>query len=165
MFLALVSFVGRQKIFELLCLRTAACPVVWAPLVAIPQAHAVRTRRKPVLGVNDNGQSVSDRRKWHRVTFDSRVRIIIHREQEASTVNGQLSDLSEGGAAIFVPSELKTGDAIEVQMKLPYSSSPVHVKALVRSRSSFRYGVEFVDLTVPVRRVLTRACSVLKLVD
>ncbi|HET8666581.1 MAG TPA: PilZ domain-containing protein [Terriglobales bacterium] len=107
----------------------------------------------------------TDRRKWERVELDSRVRLFVYRENEQLQLNGQLSDLSEGGLSIFLATDLSEGDVVEAEINLPYASKPTRFKAVVRSRSSFRYGLEFLDVTPPLRKIISRACGVLKLVD
>jgi c-di-GMP-binding flagellar brake protein YcgR len=109
--------------------------------------------------------NVADRRKWQRVELDCRVRLFTYDGQEQVLVNGQLSDLSEGGLSLFIPAALQAGDIVDLEINLPYSSEPARLKAVVRSRSNFRYGLEFVDLTMPQRKLIARACSVLKLID
>lgn len=57
-------------------------------------------------------------------------------------IPGRAQDISESGIAVILPAELPIGTALELEIKLP--TAPVTTSAVVRNRSVFLYGLEFV---------------------
>ena len=55
--------------------------------------------------------------------------------------------LNEGGMTVCSDSELKIGDETKVEFRPPFSNTVVNLGAVVRNRSSNRYGMEFVGTT------------------
>ena len=101
------------------------------------------------MGLHNGAQLAptgSMQRRWQRYKLDLPLRIIVHREK-TTIVNGRGSDISEGGLLIFAGVELKDGDEIFVEFTPPYSGEPIRVRSVVRNRSGYRYGVEFLWLS------------------
>ena len=101
------------------------------------------------MGLHNGAQLAPTRslqRRWQRYKLDLPLRIIVHREK-TTIVNGRGSDISEGGLLIFAGAELKDGDEIFVEFTPPYSGEPIRVRSVVRNRSGYRYGVEFLWLS------------------
>lgn len=55
---------------------------------------------------------------------------------------GRTHDISEAGMSAVLPAELREGDEVELQIRLPRAPQTVH--AIVRHRNVFRHGFEFV---------------------
>ncbi len=51
--------------------------------------------------------------------------------------------------------EVPLGEIVELTFTLPFG--PVTIRAVVRQRTAFRYGFEFVD-SFEVREIIRRAC-------
>jgi PilZ domain-containing protein len=107
----------------------------------------------------------ADKRLFKRFKVQVRVRIAIVRAAGNLLVYGQGTDVSEGGIAIFVPQELEPGQALNLELMLPYSKDKLALNAVVRSKSGFRYGVEFVRLSATERHLITRTCNTLSLLQ
>ena len=45
--------------------------------------------------------------------------------------------------------ELKPGDETEIEFTPPYSGTPIRIRGIVRNRSGYRYGMEFVAADAP----------------
>ena len=104
-------------------------------------------------------------RRWQRYRLDLPLRLIVHREK-TTIVNGRGSDVSEGGVLIFAGAELKEGDEIFVEFTPPYSGEPIRVRGVVRNRSGYKYGVEFLwqtpeeeEQTIRFRNLLQLSAS------
>lgn len=94
-----------------------------------------------------NGNHLADndpvvQRKWERFRLDLPLRLVVHRDK-TTIVNGRGSDISEGGLLIFAGVELKEGEEIFVEFTPPYSGDPIRVRGIVRNRTGYKYGVEF----------------------
>ena len=71
------------------------------------------------------------------------IRVIVHRAEKTSVFVGGGNELSEGGLALSAGVELKTGGAAEIEFTPPYSGGPIRIRGVVRNRSGYRYGMEF----------------------
>jgi hypothetical protein len=81
-------------------------------------------------------------RRWTRYKLDVPVRVIVHNPSKSRIINGRGKEISEGGMSVFAGIELQAGERIEVEFTPPYGL-PIRVHGLVRNRSGYSYGVEF----------------------
>jgi hypothetical protein len=66
-------------------------------------------------------------------------------------VPGRTLEVSESGISAILPAELPVGETVEVEIKLPLN--PATARAIVRNRSVFRYGFEFLE---PLREIIEK---------
>lgn len=85
----------------------------------------------------------SNTRRWPRHHLDVPIRVIVHSESKTSVFPGRGNELSEGGMAVTAGVELKPGDRTEIEFTPPYSGSPIRIRGIVRNRTGYRYGTEF----------------------
>jgi hypothetical protein len=71
---------------------------------------------------------------------------VIVRSKRAGLVPGRTLNISEFGLSAILPVELSVGEAVELDIKLPFV--PASVGAVVRNRNVFRHGFEFEE---PIR--------------
>ncbi|MFY9910634.1 MAG: PilZ domain-containing protein [Candidatus Sulfotelmatobacter sp.] len=81
-----------------------------------------------------------DRRSQPR--FKLEVDIKIH-SRICGLVQGRTVDISESGISAMLPLELQLGELVELDFTLPFGR--VTMYALVRQRSAFRYGFQFLE--------------------
>jgi hypothetical protein len=55
-------------------------------------------------------------------------------------------ELSQGGVSVYASKTLEIGTFMLVELSLPAAEKALHLRAVVRNRRGFRYGLEFVDL-------------------
>jgi len=81
------------------------------------------------------------------------------------TIFGRGSDVSQGGMAAYIPSELSVGTDVHLELSLPYVSGeqPIRVTATVRNRNGFRYGLEYSALADSDKERLLKSLRVLSL--
>ena len=84
-------------------------------------------------------------RRWQRLKIDVPLRVIAIRPDKTRIVSGRGTEVSEGGLAVAAGIELRIGDEMWVEFTPPYSGEPIRVRAVVRNRSGYRYGVEFLS--------------------
>lgn len=88
------------------------------------------------------------KRRWERSRIDVPIRVIFWNSLHAAKiVDARGRDMSEGGIAVFAGVELRIGDIIEVEFTPAYSGQPMRVKAEVRNRRGYSYGIEFLTDT------------------
>jgi hypothetical protein len=82
-------------------------------------------------------------RRWPR--YHVHLPVFISNETEVSTVAvpGLVSEISLGGMELYGGVERRLGDLMEVEFQ---SAGPLRLAAVVRSRSGFCFGVEFLSL-------------------
>lgn len=110
-------------------------------------------------------KSEPNERRWNRFHIQVRVRVSVTRPGGNVLVYGQGTDISEGGMGIFVPNELNTGETITIELMLPYSRDKLMLKAVVRSRNGFRYGIEYLWPSAYERELINRTCTALALLQ
>ena len=93
-----------------------------------------------VVGIESGYSAV---RRWARYQLDVPLRVIAQRGDKISIVPGRGNELNEGGMTIFAGVELAVGALVAVEFTPPYSGLPIRARCLVRNRSGYSYGVEF----------------------
>jgi hypothetical protein len=104
-------------------------------------------------------------RTWARFPIHTRITLSYTRSGQISVIHGQGGDICEGGMSVFAPLELEVGQELKLSFQMPYRSSPVQLKAVVRNRSRFRYGLEFTDITRHQKEMIEAACKTLSLMQ
>lgn len=107
-------------------------------------------------------QSFSKTRRWSRYKVELRVKVVL---ANRGAIYGQGSDVSEGGMALFLPTELESGNTIQAELMLPYCREKVVLRGIVRNRAGFRYGIEFAKLTDHEKGLIERVCHALSMVQ
>ena len=88
------------------------------------------------------------KRRWQRFKIDVPIRLIYWNSLHAAKIaDARGRDMSEGGMAVFAGVELRVGDIIEIEFTPAYSGQPLRVKAEVRNRRGYSYGIEFLSDT------------------
>lgn len=86
------------------------------------------------------------KRRWDRKRIDVPIRLIFWNSlHTAKIVEARGRDMSEGGIAVFAGVELRIGDIVEIEFTPAYSGRPLRVKAEVRNRRGYSYGVEYLN--------------------
>lgn len=86
---------------------------------------------------------VPNARRWLRFKVDIPLRVIVQKGKDSVVVQARGKDLNEGGMAVFAGTELGLGQHVAVEFTPAYPSEPVRVRAVVRNRRGYVYGVEF----------------------
>lgn len=116
----------------------------------------------PRPDLQPTGGSEAERRRWPRYSLDVPIKVRVKSSNGLSSYCfGRGNDISEGGMAIHIPHEIKPGQTVNLVLILPYSEKNIECEAVVRSRSSYRYGVEFLNLKPQDFMQITRVCKAL----
>jgi c-di-GMP-binding flagellar brake protein YcgR len=104
-------------------------------------------------------------RRWERFSVDIRLKASFKRNGMPLAIFGRGSDVSQGGMAAYIPSELPVGTNIELELSLPYMSGeqPIRIAAAVRNRNGFRYGLEYLKLSANDQERLLKSLKALAL--
>lgn len=109
------------------------------------------------LAENPNKSSFDKERRWERFRLDIKIRARFQRAGSSQIVLGNGSDVSEGGMSAYLPAELKDNEVITLELSLPYASRSLFLKATVRYRDGYRYGLEFQEIADSERESLKRS--------
>jgi len=104
-------------------------------------------------------------RRWHRCKVSLSMRLVLHGPAGVEYMYAHGRDISEGGMAVYVPTELNVGDSAALEFTVPYSQEKMLLKAFVRNREGFRYGIEFIDLGQRERELISGSCRALMLLQ
>lgn len=73
--------------------------------------------------------------------------MIVDTPDKTKICDGRGNELSEGEMALTAGVELSPGHDIGIEFTPPYSCVPIRVRGVVRNRTGYRYGVEFLMQT------------------
>ncbi len=76
------------------------------------------------------------------------VDVTVLRSGIPDSIPGRSLNISEGGVAVALAGELRPGDSVGVEFRLPYVALPLHAKAVVRHQARLRCGLEFLGLSL-----------------
>jgi hypothetical protein len=111
--------------------------------------------------LNQTGDQ-AEQRRTSRFDFDASL-IARPKKNHSGGIRGRIIDLSCGGVRAVIAAELMVGDRLELEFRLPYTSSVVRPIAVVRSRKHFQYGLEFMLVVAADREKIDQVCVVLDL--
>jgi hypothetical protein len=104
-------------------------------------------------------------RRWERYQVKIRIKITLNANGETVSFHGEASDVSQGGLRLFMPRDLEPGIIVLLEFSLPYNSRVMTIRGLLRNRSGFSYGVEFMNPTAYQRDTITQLCKTLQLLQ
>ena len=118
-----------------------------------------------VLVEQSNEKNQEGVRRWERFTVDIRLKASFKRNNMPLTVFGRGSDVSQGGMAAYIPSELPVGSSVDLELSLPYMTGeqPIRIIAGVRNRNGFRYGLEYLAISESDKARLLKSLRALAL--
>ena len=82
----------------------------------------------------------AESRRHPRFKLQTDIRVY---SRSAGLLTGSTVDISESGISAMLKLELPVGELVELEFELP--SGPVAIRAMVRHKSAFRYGFQFVE--------------------
>ena len=102
-----------------------------------------------------SGQSheIVEARRHRRFKLQVNIRVY---PRDCPVVRGDTVDISESGISAMLRVEVPVGEVVRLELTLPLGD--VEVLAMVRHRSAFRYGFQFVEAG-SAQDVIGRTCS------
>jgi hypothetical protein len=82
-------------------------------------------------------------RRHQRLRLDTPVCLIVDRPDRVLLVNARLRDVSDEGVAVFAGVELAIDSEVQIEYTPPFNRGPLRVRAVVRNRRVYIYGLEF----------------------
>lgn len=91
-------------------------------------------------------------RRHPRYKLEVDVRIY---PRNVQVVRGHSVDISESGISAMIRDEVPVGEVVRLEFTVPTGDVAIH--ALVRQRSAFRYGFQFLE-AISQLEIIARAC-------
>jgi c-di-GMP-binding flagellar brake protein YcgR len=110
-------------------------------------------------------QGSIEARRFPRYEFDSEIHVATFGGEKPEVMRGRALNISETGVAGLFVGGWDMGTAVNLKFFVPLVNSPLSVDAVVRSRSDYRYGFEFVELNPAQREVIDKTCRTLALLQ
>jgi hypothetical protein len=97
----------------------------------------------------------------HTVTIP--VQVTIFEGKRYVDFRGEASDLSASGLCLVLTRQLEKHTALSMKFHLPYNSQVMDMRGIVRRRSGFHHGIEFISITAYQQELLKRTSKILDL--
>src|SRR5207249_7776687 len=111
----------------------------------------------PMICTGEHERQIN-RRQYQRYEIDTELRVAMLGLEQCGTLRGRSLNISEAGIAGVFVTVWDVGALVCLEFSVPVTSNPVRVGAVVRSRSGYRYGFEFVDLSPEQREIINKTC-------
>jgi c-di-GMP-binding flagellar brake protein YcgR len=107
-------------------------------------------------------QGWPDQRRYERYDIDTEITARLSSDGP-EVMRGYSLDISINGIAGVFVTGWEVGARVWLEFSLPKCTGLMQVQAVVRNRSAYRYGFEFVNLSGRERLLIQRTCRVLAL--
>ena len=104
-------------------------------------------------------------RRFPRYRTDFPVAVQLLLDHGYKRLDGQCNDLSIAGIGAILSEELAMGEVLALSFSLPVSTVIWQVRAVVRHRRRYHYGLEFLSLSQEQRTILAAYLAGLERAD
>lgn len=105
----------------------------------------------------------SDQRTRKRSKADFRVWLTLPLSKGGTRQSGRATDISELGIGIHIAVQVEVGHLVTLEFVPPHCMRPIQLRAIIRNRNGFRYGLEFLHPTLEQKQQIARSCIGLEL--
>lgn len=124
--------------------------------------NSFKTSTSTVVNESVKPGALLNTRRWPRHRLDVPIRVIVHTAERTKLYDGRGNELNEGGMAVTAGVELKVGREVAVEFTPPFTGLPIRVRGIVRNRTGYRYGLEFVTANAEETEQVTHLRSLLQ---
>lgn len=100
-------------------------------------------------------------RRRQRLLLNIPVCLIVEKPEKTLLVDARFRDVSQDGVAIFAGTELNVDSEIQLEFTPPFNSRSLRVRAVVRNRRGYVYGLEFLPRDSEEEETLLKLTAVL----
>ena len=116
------------------------------------------------MGGNPQSEIPATRRRYPRYEIETELSAS-NLGVERREMRGRSLNINEGGIAGVFTAGWDVGASVNLQFSVPVATMPVRVRGVVRNRTGYRYGFEFVELTPQQQETISRTCRTLGLLQ
>ena len=114
---------------------------------------------------DDHYEPPIDTRRHQRYELETELTANIRGVERREVMRRHSLNINDGGIAGLFATGWDVGTSVNLQFLVPIATAPIRVSGVVRNRTSYRYGFEFVDLTPEQRETISRTCRTLGLLQ
>ncbi|HEV2118073.1 MAG TPA: PilZ domain-containing protein [Terriglobales bacterium] len=104
-----------------------------------------------------NAPASREARRYPRYNVNMRVAVQVFREGVVDSLWGRSNEMGQDGMSATLTGELQPGEVVSLEFTLPANVNATKLRAIVRYRSGFRHGFEFLTLADGQREAIQRA--------
>lgn len=93
-------------------------------------------------------------RSRKRLCLSVPVCLVLNKPEKVVLVDARFRDISDDGAAIFAGVEMAMDSEIQIEFTPPFHKGPLRVRAIVRNRRGYVYGIEFLPRDAEEEKIL-----------
>jgi c-di-GMP-binding flagellar brake protein YcgR len=123
----------------------------------------IRMPDKPEFPTSPEQLGMTRSRMFLRYELDARATVIISDDDGVKKLSVRTLDIAEGGMALVCPVDLPTNSSLQIEVKLPGTGDLLKIRGLVRNRSGFRFGIEFLRIRDDQQKMIRSYCRHAKL--
>ena len=117
------------------------------------------------MDYSERHQGSTEARQFPRYEIDTEIHVATFGREKQEVVRGRALNISEAGVAGLFVTGWDAGTTVNLKFSVPVVGNPLSVDAVVRSRSDYRFGFEFVGLNPAQREVIDKTCRTLALLQ
>lgn len=107
-----------------------------------------------------NAPASREARRYPRYNVNMRVAVQVFREGAVDSMWGRSNEVGQDGMSATLTGELQPGEVATLEFTLPATVIATKLRAVVRYRSGFRHGFEFLTLSEGQRETIQRALQI-----
>lgn len=107
-----------------------------------------------------NAPASREARRYPRYNVNMRVAVQVFREGVVESMWGRSNEVGQDGMSATLTGELQPGEVATLEFTLPATVIATKLRAVVRYRSGFRHGFEFLTLAEGQRETIQRALQI-----
>jgi hypothetical protein len=104
-----------------------------------------------------NAPANRETRRYPRYNMNMRIAVQVFRDGVVDSLWGRSNEVGQDGMSATLTGELQPGEVATLEFTLPATVIPTKLRAVVRYRSGFRHGFEFLTLAAGQREAIQRA--------
>ena len=93
------------------------------------------------------------------------VQVTVFEGKRYVDLSGEASDFSATGLCLVLTRQLEKDAVLSMKFRLPYNSEAMEMRGVVRRRSGFHHGIEFISVTAYQHELLERTSKILDLLS
>lgn len=99
-------------------------------------------------------RAITNTRRVPRFSLSVPTDVIVFRSGIPHSIPGRSVSISAGGLGVVLAGEVRAGDSVGIEFRLPDAGGPFRLKAVVRYQALLHCGLEFVGLTSEQRTLI-----------
>ena len=105
------------------------------------------------------------RRRYPRYRANFPLTATTFRENEYQVLQGRCSDIGRGGMGVVLTPPAHASEVLSLELTLSNHTTPLTLRAIVRYRTGFSHGLEFLGVTAEQQSIIEEFCATLEITD